>query len=105
MTMSDEEILDKIRYTVKKNAPDARVVLYGSRARGDARPDSDWDILVVVDKEQTDIADYKRIAYPLYDLGCESDASISVSLYTKNDWKRRSFTLFYKNVEAEGIVL
>lgn len=103
--MSDEEILDKIRYTVKKNAPDARVVLYGSRARGDARPDSDWDILVVVDKEQTDIADYKRIAYPLYDLGCESDASISVSLYTKNDWKRRSFTLFYKNVEAEGIVL
>jgi DNA polymerase sigma len=72
MTMSNEEMLDKIKCTVKANAPDAKVVLYGS---------------------------------PLYDLGCESDASISVNLYTANDWQRRSFTLFYKNVETEGIVL
>jgi predicted nucleotidyltransferase len=96
---------DKIKCTVKANAPDAKVVLYGSRARGDARPDSDWDILVIFDKEKTDISDYERIAYPLYDLGCESDASISVNIYTANDWKRRSFILFYKNVEIKGIVL
>jgi predicted nucleotidyltransferase len=105
MTMSNEEMLDKIKCTVKANAPDAKVALYGSRARRDARPDSDWDILVIVNKEKTDISDYERIAYPLYDLGCESDASISVNLYIANDWNRRSFTLFYKNVETEGIVL
>jgi predicted nucleotidyltransferase len=101
----DEEMRDEIKRTVVKNAPDVKVILYGSRARGDARPDSDWDILVIIDKEETDMSDYERIAYPLYDLGCESDASISVNLYTKNEWRRRSCTPFYKNVEAEGIVL
>ncbi|MDR2027225.1 MAG: nucleotidyltransferase domain-containing protein [Prevotellaceae bacterium] len=105
MTLSDREMLDKIKHVLRTNAPNTKAVLYGSRARGDARPDSDWDILVIIDREQTVSSDYEQIAYPLYDLGCESDASISVSLYTENEWEKRSFTLFYKNVEAEGIVL
>ncbi|MDR2651965.1 MAG: nucleotidyltransferase domain-containing protein [Prevotellaceae bacterium] len=105
MLISDEKILDKIRHTVKETAPDAKVILYGSRARGDARPDSDWDILVIIDKEKKDPSDFDRIAYPLYDLGIETDALISVFLYTKTEWEKRSCTLFYKNVESEGIVL
>ena len=68
-------------------------------------PDSDWDILVLLDKENIEDLDYKTVAYPLYDLGLEYDTSISVNLYTRKDWNKRSFTVFYKNVEKEGIVL
>jgi predicted nucleotidyltransferase len=100
-----DKILDKIKCTVKENAPDAKVILYGSRARGDARPDSDWDILVIINKEQKDVSEFDRIAFPLYDLAVESDTIISVNVYTKTDWEKRSFTPFYKNVETEGIVL
>lgn len=38
---------------VKDVEPDARVILYGSRARGEARRWSDWDLLVVVDGDVT----------------------------------------------------
>jgi predicted nucleotidyltransferase len=105
VTISDEEIIDKIKRTVEKSAPDAKVVLYGSRARGDARPDSDWDILVLINKEKTDSSDFERIAYPLYDLGHELHILISVNIYAKAYWEARKGTIFCKSVNADGIVL
>jgi len=38
---------DRIKAVAKKHDPDARVILFGSIVRGDARPDSDIDLLVV----------------------------------------------------------
>lgn len=38
---------------VKRDITVLRIILFGSRARGDYKNDSDWDILVVVDKEPT----------------------------------------------------
>ena len=105
MTLVQQDILEKIRNTLKANAPDTTAFLYGSRARGDARPDSDWDVLVLLDKHEDEFSDFKRVAYPLYDLGLEINEDISVNLYTKEDWEKRSFTPFYKNVQNEGIRL
>lgn len=47
MTVSDETILDEIvRRLVNAVDPD-KIILFGSRGRGDSRPDSDFDILIV----------------------------------------------------------
>ena len=102
---SSDKILEAIKHAIIKNAPDAEIILFGSRARGDARPDSDWDILILVDREKINIDYYNKIAYPLFDLGWEFDTYISPKLYTKNEWRKRSFTPFYKNVKADGIIL
>jgi predicted nucleotidyltransferase len=101
----DKEILEEIKQTVKESTPDATIVLYGSRARGDARPDSDWDILILLNQEKLNTGDYDRIVYPLFDLGWKLDTYISPKLYAKSDWEKRSFTPFYKNIQLEGIVL
>ena len=58
MRISQEEILNRIRMTLQAVAPEAKAVLYGSRARGDAREDSDWDILILIDKDRVDGVDY-----------------------------------------------
>lgn len=101
----DNNILNEIRKKLHALAPDARVVLLGSRARGDAKPTSDWDILVLLDKEKIELSDHNTIAYPLFELGWNLDLNFSVKLYTKKEWASRHFTLFYKNVEKEGIAL
>jgi len=103
MTNSTFEHL--IADTVHREERDAKVILYGSRARGDYRTDSDWDVLVLLNKDRINESDHERISFPLYDLGIDNDVLVSSKLYTLNDWNKRSFTLFYKNVEKEGRIL
>ena len=50
--MSRKEIVNQIRQAIRRVAPTATVILYGSEARGDARPDSDIDVLILLDGEK-----------------------------------------------------
>ena len=42
-----KEILLKIKKTVSELDPEARIILFGSRARGDYGKESDWDLLIL----------------------------------------------------------
>ena len=105
MKKSREELLTAIKQTLTAITSDARVILFGSRASGNARTDSDWDILVILDKPKIEPSDFDNISYPLYELGWKEGEHFSTKLYTKTEWLKRSFTPFYKNVEKEGILL
>ena len=82
-----------------------RAILFGSRARGDARQDSDWDILILLDKDHITDADMDEISYPIRELGWQIDEMINPIMYTTKEWEAKSFTPFYKNVMEEGVVL
>ena len=97
--------LKEVKKAVSRQAPNAKVILFGSRARGDAKPDSDWDILILVDKERITAKDFEEINYPIFDIGFQIGEHISPKLYTFKEWEVRRFTPFYKNVEQEGIEL
>ena len=106
MELKDNDILQAIRDKVWTIAPNgSQALLFGSRARGDARQDSDWDILILLDKERILLSDIDEVSYPLRELGWEIGADINPVLYTIKDWKQNSFTPFYKNVTEEGISL
>lgn len=78
-------------------------VLYGSQARGDAREDSDWDILIVLDKDNVKIAENAEITYPLVMMGWEYGVEINPVLYTKSEWDSYINTPFYDNVMRDGV--
>lgn len=79
--------------------------LFGSRARGDFRPDSDWDLLVVLDKNKLTQTDYDEVTYPFTELGWTLNEQINPIMYTRANWEKNSFTPFYHNVQEDGILL
>ena len=105
MKTNENVILDALKTAVHKTAGMELAYLYGSRARGDATPDSDWDVLVVLDKGKITSDDFDATAFPLYDVGLEQDATVSVNVYALPDWRKHSFMPFFNNVKQEGIRL
>lgn len=86
--------------------PNSRAVLFGSRARGEAREDSDWDIhLIVPGGERLSLEEMGKYARPIEELGLEFDQYFSVLVYTLGQWQKRHFLPFYKNVEKDKIIL
>ena len=81
------------------------VTLFGSRARGDADPESDVDLLLVVDSESPEFrSQLWRIAS---DVSLEHNLVISVRVFAQERWAetRRLRLPFYRAVAAEGIPL
>lgn len=99
-------VANGIEEVLRKAAPrSGRAILFGSRARGDARRDSDWDVLILLDKDRITSADMDEISYPIREFGWDIDEMINPIMYTMKEWEAKSFTPFYKNVMKEGVAL
>ena len=99
-------IIAQIQALGKQILPDgSHLLLYGSRARGDNHSDSDWDLLVLLNRPQKENLDFANISYPLMELGFNLGQYFSVHTYSQQEWEKMSFLPFYKNVERDKIQL
>ncbi len=104
--MTAKSALTRIKQTATSTIPQGgKAILYGSRARGDARKDSDWDILILLDKDTLDQSDFDNVSYPFVLLGCDLGQEINPIMYTTKEWESFRITPFYENVTRDGIVL
>jgi predicted nucleotidyltransferase len=104
--MNQDLIRHEISRTIRENDPTAEAYLFGSRARGDFRLNSDWDILILVDNKiiTNDLED--KFRDDLYDIELESGQVISTLIYPKAYWNSTLiFSPRYKNVNQEGVRL
>lgn len=82
-----------------------QIILFGSRARGDALPDSDYDLLLVVPAKTDELIDLLYSA--VIDTLLASGRLISLKIFTESEYQRLTnlSTPFMRRVEAEGISL
>lgn len=87
-------------------APNARVVLFGSRARGDTGPESDFDLLVTI---QAPVADKmrRRLSDALYSVELERGIVVSCLVCSLEEWNASPWRAapFRANVERDGVAL
>jgi uncharacterized protein len=103
MTDHTDDLVRTITGKIRSVDPDARVILFGSRARGDARQDSDWDILVVTQTPEPASAE-RQILDDLYDLELDTGAVIMPVVCSEREWNdpMRKGSPFVQQVRAEG---
>ncbi|MGX8712205.1 MAG: nucleotidyltransferase domain-containing protein [bacterium] len=103
--MRQNQVIQRITELGQRILPEgASLWLYGSRARGDARPDSDYDLLILLDKDHLTRKDYDCV-FDLRMLGMELNEEINPVVYPKKQWNAWSYTPFYYNVEEDKKIL
>ena len=104
--MGSDVILENIKKAIHRQDPKAQAFLFGSRARGDNKPDSDWDILILINNQAVTSEIEDRFRDVLYNIELESGQIISTFIYPKSFWNNTlKYSPLYKAVKKEGIKL
>jgi predicted nucleotidyltransferase len=102
----EKRILLELKAVVAQYSPNARIVLYGSAARGKRQPDSDYDILVITDSKLTS-KDERDLDRDIYDIQVKWGVVLSVVVYAEEQWHNPILQAspYSKNVAKDGILL
>lgn len=104
--MEAMDIPKAVKEAVQRVDPGATVILYGSRARGDARPDSDWDFIVLIDGPAGGSQE-DTVRGAIYEIEWKTGQVLTVILHSRADWDTPVYqaTPFQRNVAREGVTL
>jgi predicted nucleotidyltransferase len=106
MSPVEKHIAEMIKAKVKQKDPSAEVVVFGSHARAEASKDSDWDILILLNRPDISRALEKEFRDEVFEVELEIGQPISTFVFSKIAWEtKHSVTPLYQNIQREGILL
>ena len=102
----DRKVLLTVREAAQRLIPGAKVILYGSVARGTQHGDSDYDILILTDAK-LDYPRRKPLREEVYELELNLGIQISLLYYSRAEWDSvvEHGSPFPGEVEKDGIAL
>jgi predicted nucleotidyltransferase len=101
-----KELLEQVKQAVHEIEPDADIILYGSRARGDAHAESDWDFLILLDGEVDD-ARTDAIRHRLYEIEWDAGEVLSSIVRSRQEWDTPLYQVMplSKAIREQGILI
>jgi uncharacterized protein len=100
VALSDPKLAELVRRLVEAVHPE-RIYLFGSRARGDATKDSDYDVLLLFSQGEDSLRGLQREAYhALWGLGMPVDIVVMTCAFFER--RRRALASLPATVEREG---
>ncbi len=99
--VTPEKIDEAVRRIVAASDP-LQIILFGSRARGDHRPDSDLDLAVILDSPEQEV--HSRLPFSVL-VGVRMEVTLLVTSKQKYDLHRPWLNSVYNYIDQEGIIL
>ena len=99
-------VLQHAKAIIRGLIPDAEIILYGSRARGNATPDSDWDLLVLTNQKITPELE-EKLWDALYIITVERGEVISAVVKNRLEWSTPfvKASPYHQEIDQDGVWL
>lgn len=98
------ELSQQVKAAVRSIEPQAEVVLFGSRVRGTAQVDSDWDFLILTEA-RSDLALKRKLWNAMYQLELQTGEVIHAVICEKNRWKSATHWPIHQSILQEGVAV
>jgi DNA polymerase sigma len=104
MNTVDRLVLERFKRLLTQHVPLDQVIVFGSRARGDAESESDMDVIVVL-TDSSDDADRDRVSDCAWEAGFTEGIVIVPVVFTRQQWQQgpEHHSLLAQAVRREGI--
>lgn len=106
MNTIEKTVIEKFKALLLERVQLHKLILFGSRARGDAGLYSDMDIVVILDKASNE-HDFDYISDCAWEAGFESGIVIVPVIFNRDEWENspERYSLLVQAVEAEGVLV
>ncbi|MCD4696684.1 MAG: nucleotidyltransferase domain-containing protein [Bacteroidales bacterium] len=100
--MEKQQVLQLVKKAVHEVDDKADIILFGSRARGDFQKESDWDFLILTEK-QDEWEVWRIIRRKLFYAELETDEIFSTIVHNKDEWQKLSLSPLYQFIKQDGV--
>jgi len=99
------DTLEQIKQVIINTCDPVQIILFGSRARDDNRPDSDYDVMVITNKKERHFKMSGDIHRQLFKEKVKYPVDVIFSTPVKFDEQCSSVGFIYKEIKKEGICI
>ncbi len=101
MSEKESNILKNIKQKLTSFDNTATVMLFGSRAKGNYKDESDWDILILVNKKEV----INSIKEEILNIEIEFEICVHALIFEVKDWEEKAIMPLYKSVKTDGVLI
>lgn len=104
--VANETIIKELKEIVQQYDPNAVVIFFGSRLRGDFHEESDWDFLVLSQLPESNKLKDKVRNHILDEIELKHNVVVSVLWHNKQNWEENyTVTNIYDSIKDEGVLV